>query len=351
MSDINFGVWNIEWMNSLFEGDPPQFKPGETTIRGPKRNNTVDERVSDISGVINEMDLDVLVIVEGPNRVDELHLFFDRDEVDGDWVCAVQQSGAQSVGLAVRVDTQKFSDPPLTQFDASLADTAPLLKSATDPFPMDTDRDGLDELHKYERRPLYAQLNLQDGTAFRVLGVHLKSKGIFNALEWAAWWAKAEGNRKKLLAQCFQLRNRFLDGYLTDDQTREIPLLICGDINDGPGFDASEMKLQASGVETLMGSIWKPDLTLGNAIYDALAEEDQEELNFEEIYTASFKDPIIDGSYMRVWIDHILYTRNQSGWVQNGKIWKEMAGEERIYRKYPAASDHFPVTCQVRIDP
>jgi len=28
MAEIQFGVWNIEWMNSLFEGDPPQFKAG-----------------------------------------------------------------------------------------------------------------------------------------------------------------------------------------------------------------------------------------------------------------------------------------------------------------------------------
>jgi len=33
----------------------------------------------------------------------------------------------------------------------------------------------------------------------------------------------------------------------------------------------------------------------------------------------------------------------------DGKIWEEMPGGQRIYRKYPAASDHFPVTCKVAI--
>ena len=37
------------------------------------------------------MDLQVLVAVEGPNRVEELQLFFDRDEINGDWKCTVQQ--------------------------------------------------------------------------------------------------------------------------------------------------------------------------------------------------------------------------------------------------------------------
>ncbi len=198
MAEIQFWVWNIEWMNSLFEGDPPQFKAGGTTVRGPRKNNSVDDRIADISGVINEMDLQVLVVVEGPNRVEELQLFFDRPEINGDWKCAVQQSGAQSVGLAVRIDTGEFQDPTFTQVDSSLADQDPLLKEVTDPFLMDIDRDNLDELHKFERRPLYAEVHLADGKSIRILGVHLKSKGIFNALEWAAWWAKAEGNRKKI---------------------------------------------------------------------------------------------------------------------------------------------------------
>jgi hypothetical protein len=349
MTEIRLGVWNIEWMNSLFEGDPPQLKQGDASVRGPRKKNTVAERIRDISGVINEMDLHVLVVVEGPNRQEELQLFFELDEIDGDWNCAVQQSGAQSVGIAVRKESGLFKDPPLIQFDTSLADSAPILKQVTDPFPMDTDRDGLDELHTYERRPLYAQLNLADGNSFRVVGVHLKSKGIFNALEWAAWWSKAEGNRKKLLAQCYQLRNQFLDGYLTSEETKDIPLIVCGDINDGPGFDSSEMKLQASGVETLMGSIWKPELTLGNVIYNGLDEKERDALDFAEIYTASFRDPLIDGSYLRVWIDHILYSLNRKNWVRDGRIWNEMNDGQKIYKKYPHASDHFPVTCLVAL--
>lgn len=34
MAEIQFGAWNIEWMNSLFKGDPPQFKVGETAVKG-----------------------------------------------------------------------------------------------------------------------------------------------------------------------------------------------------------------------------------------------------------------------------------------------------------------------------
>ncbi len=122
-------------------------------------------------------------MVEEPNRVEELQLFFD-----GEWKCAFQQSGAQRVGLDVRTDTGLFQDPPYIQFDSSPADQAPLLKEVTDPFPMNTDRDDLDELHKFERRPLYTEVHLANSKSFRILVVHLKNKGIFNAQEWAAWW-------------------------------------------------------------------------------------------------------------------------------------------------------------------
>ena len=79
--------------------------------------------------------------------------------------------------------------------------------------------------------------------------------------------------------------------HLAENVTKDILLVVCGDINDGPGFDASETKLMASGVESLMGSIWKPALTMGNVLYDGLAENDQNSLNFEDLYTISFRIP------------------------------------------------------------
>ena len=81
-----------------------------------------------------------------------------------------------------------------------------------------------------------------------------------------------------------------------------------------------------------------------------MAASEQGALDFEDLYTASFRDPIIDGSYMRVWIDHILYSRNSAGWVSDGKIWREMPDGAKIYRKYPAGSDHFPVICKITLE-
>jgi hypothetical protein len=94
----------------------------------------------------------------------------------------------------------------------------------------DTDNDDLKEQHKFDRRPLHAEIFPQVGKPFRILGLHLKSKGIFEAYEWSKWWEKADANRKKILAQATQIRVKFLDPFLADPATSGTPLIVCGDI-------------------------------------------------------------------------------------------------------------------------
>jgi len=353
MGEIRLGSWNIEWMNDLFttSGGQVVFKTDNTTVRGPCSGNTVRERINDVAGVINALGFDVLVVVEGPNRVEELQHFFDNSPVQGNWRCVVQRSPRQSqcVGIAVRDDTTLWSNNPIVQFDA--LDTASgSIKRASDAFDYDSDDDGLAEKHKFERRPLYVELTMADNAQFRVVGLHLKSKGIFDVLEWSKWWRKADANRMRLLAQCRHFRDEFVEAYLSDSTTQSIPLIICGDINDGPGFDTSEAKLNASCIETLMGDVWRPDLTLGNAFFDFLPLGDQTARNFDDLATTRFKDPIFSNAYHNVWIDHILYTRNTAaGWVTNGKIHHTMPNGQPIWRAFPTASDHYPVSATVTI--
>ena len=359
MSMIKFGVWNMEWMNDLFDSNGA-YHEDDKTVRGPKpywekKGPTVRQRRTALSGLLNEIGLDVLVVVEGPNRAKELQLFFDSD-VEGDWVCDVQptKSGSQIIGLAVRTDQGRFADPPFERFHIAEGQggQSERLSQATSKFILDTDDDEIQELHKFERRPLYAEIRLAGGKRFRVVGLHLKSKGIFKAYEWSKWWAMADANRKKILAQCTQLRREFLDYYLTEEPTKDIPLIVCGDINDGPGMDASERKLDASGFETLMGNVWKPGLCLGNALFDALADKERWELDISGILSTRFEDPIFDSEH-EVWIDHLLYTRNRpQAWLKNARTYIKKKGKKEkdkvdLLYKYKYASDHSPVTAEV----
>jgi hypothetical protein len=49
----------------------------------------------------------------------------------------------------------------------------------------------------HERRPLCALVSPAGGAAFAVLGLHLKSKRIFDAREWSRWWDTADANRER----------------------------------------------------------------------------------------------------------------------------------------------------------
>jgi hypothetical protein len=132
-------------------------------------------------------------------------------------------------------------------------------------FLIDTDNDEIKEQHHFERRPLYAEISPAQGAPFRVLGLHLKSKGIFGAYEWSKWWEMA---------------------------------------------DASEKRLHGSGIESLMGTIWQPDQCLGKALFDALKPKAQKALDFSSIYTTSYRDPIFNNVKQNEWIDHILYSKS-----------------------------------------
>ncbi|MBO9454161.1 hypothetical protein J7376_00300 [Paracoccus sp. R12_1] len=363
---MKLAVWNLEWLNDMVTTDDqgrPVLKPGDARVRGPKppwqtENPTVAERSALIAEGLADLDADAIVVVEGPNLTAELQAIFDA-LAPGEWLCHVQRSryqsrpgadgrrlgSAQCVGIALRTDRGLFADPPAIFWDSEDAASGSI-HAASEPFFLDIEEDGVFEWFRYERRPLYVEIRPANGRPFRVLGLHLKSKGIFQAYEWSKWWQLADANRRRLLAQCRHIRTHFLDPYLTEAETSGIPLVVCGDINDGPGFDTSEMRLLASGVETLMGSVWKPVLTLGNALYDSLPVKDRDGLDFSDLSTTRFPDPIFNDTHHRVWIDHILYSRNApAGWVTGAAIPRETAAGTEYWK----ISDHFPVIARINL--
>ena len=179
MAILKLLVWNTAWMNDLFteDGDfrvdnaKPQHEP----------STTVKKRREDISSVIKEIDPDIVIILEGPNSDKEFKLFFDTD-IPGEWQTKVQptKGSSQLICCAVRTDTGKFdANAPFKFFDANNI-------PAFQPFELDNEKDTIIEKYSFERLPLYVEINPVDGKKFRILGLHLKSKGIFSAFEWSS---------------------------------------------------------------------------------------------------------------------------------------------------------------------
>jgi hypothetical protein len=46
------------------------------------------------------------------------------------------------------------------------------------------------------------------------------------------WWDVADANSKKILAEASHVSDTFIDTYLAEAQTKQIPLIVCGDINE-----------------------------------------------------------------------------------------------------------------------
>jgi len=329
-------------MNDLFDTSG-QFRADNAKPQH-EPSSTVKQRRQQLAAVIDDCAPDVAVIVEGPNSTRELQRFFDAD-VEGTWQCAIQPTAgsSQCTGVAVRTDRGLLhATTPLKFFDTTERPEFGL-------FHLQDEMDGLETAFSFERLPLYVEVKTAAGAAFRILGLHLKSKGIFTAYEWSKWWAVADAARKKILAQTTQVRTQFLDKYLTEPTTASTPIIVCGDINDGPGLDASEKRLLGSGIERLMGNVWRPRLCLGNALFDSLPERDRTALDFSSLYTVAFRDPIFNNMTHEEWIDHILYSCPPGGqpFVQDGRVMRTLANGKDVLKTHKWASDHYPVTARV----
>ena len=88
-------------------------------------------------------------------------------------------------------------------------------------------------------------------------------------------------------------------------EQNQIPTVVLGDMNDGPGLDPFEMMVGKSFVETVMGSVYNPSGIFHNALWWMTKDKERK----KELWTADFPDPIVSHPYgykHRVWIDHIL---------------------------------------------
>ena len=205
MAQVWLVVWNVEHMNRLFVSDAK-----EAALK-PRTDETDDvfvgERLDDITAVLAALDPDCLVVVEGPSRPEEFALFFEN--MEGQWVTHLQltrrpnYSSQQNIGIAVRTDRGLFAADAVHGFDSAQ-------EAAFEDFAADVDLDRVPERYHYERLPLHAEVRMADGGRFRVLGVHLKSKALGDAVEWGRWWALAEGNRRRILAQARNLHAKFI---------------------------------------------------------------------------------------------------------------------------------------------
>lgn len=314
--EVTLCSYNIRWMNSMFSGGT--IKP------------SYHARAQNIAQVISSINPHIMGICEAANDPAEHRSFIDNYlPTSGYKVAAGASRGAQNLVF--------YYKPPVSLISIDNH------RAEYDPWKDDVDRDGLDEAFHWERKPLEATFKVGDAGSLRAILVHSKSKGIFDVVDLHNFENISLGNRKKLIGQANHLRQRINE--LLDEPAAP-PLIVMGDMNDGPGIDPYEMKLGKSFVETVMGDVFNPGKTLHNTLHHLT----QSSSTKKDLWTVDFPDPIVSHSFgyqHRVWIDHILLSPDML--KPNSPI-RLAPNSGAIGEKNAAAkdaSDHFPVFCKL----
>lgn len=297
MQTLRVATYNVEWMNNLFVKGKPKLrtKPGKGMGRFPKNPKLVAEK---LAGVIEDLDVHVIGIQEGPSTLEQMQFFAD-EFLGGRYKVSGIPSGSQSVYTLVRDDCPvkavaygagdvyyKRLLRPVDFQPWGQVNRASSYRMARPPSLMRLTRSGQDE-------PVH------------LVVVHTKSqftqgftKAKFEARN-AAAMREAILSRQKLSADVAAVRRHVTNVIL--ERRNAAAAIVLGDINDGFTRSVFETEfLQQSLVDELRGSFRRQ-----SALLDHVLEEAQ--LRGMDAFTVEFRSPEKKG-ITRELIDHILVT-------------------------------------------
>lgn len=284
--------WNIEHMNSWWEGGaqvPPVMRPSFNGSSFSPAISDVPALAGRAAEVIRQVDPDMIAIQEGPGTP-EMQQFL-TDFVGGTWQVLRGAGGAQALLVAAREGRgiSGFVEGATTVGDIVL----------DGPFTADTNADlELDQVD-FARVPQVIAFEVH-GQSFTLINNHLKSKFVNGGRDLyeaggesrLEYFAKSLIARRRISGEAYRLR-KFMDTMLEADPTANI--IVCGDLNDGPGSDYFEENfLTHSVVDRVFGSIFHRDKQLTHVLLNGNSTD----------YTAKFFDFITKVERELV-IDHI----------------------------------------------
>ncbi|NAZ35908.1 endonuclease/exonuclease/phosphatase family protein [Rubellimicrobium sp. CFH 75288] len=332
---LRLGTWNIQWFDHLFDR---YGRPRRDAGRSGREGVSCGEQTEAIILVLRALDADGLIIEEAPDARRRRH------------GVPVLESFAREAGLRTRSVLMGF--PSHSGQEIALLYDPDALEARHDPREEGAPRfdgtfhaelDGARRAVTWAKPPLEVALRLGDGTALRVIGVHAKSKNAYNARNPDHAEHLAVENRRKQLAQCLWLRAR-IEAHLT----RAEPLVVMGDFNDGPGLDTFEARFGRSGVEIVLSEGKGPRLVDPHAVaargrHGAAAPA-----------TARFRAP--DRRWFSALLDFVMVSPDLLACEPRWRIWHPFDDEGCwrdlvLRRALLDASDHFPVTVDLRLGP
>ena len=332
---MRLSTYNIEWFEALFDARNGLRLDDHPSGRHGVSHGAQAEAIAD---VLRAVDADGIVIIEAPNT--------GRRQS----TVRALESFAAWAGLRTRDAVMGFSNDTRQEiaflFDGSVmtAEHAPG-SSARAPrfdssFEIDIDIDAKADLVHFSKPPMELLVTPRAFAPFRLIGAHLKSKAPHGARSPEEARALSIANRRKQLAQAIWLRGRVEDHLAAAE-----PLVLMGDLNDGPGLDEYEALFGRSSVEIVMGG----------ELYDPHARA-QLRPNLQGLpTTARFYHPL-DKRYFMALLDYAMVSSDLIAHHPRWRIWHpfedaECYGNALLRQALLAASDHFPVSLDLDLPP
>ena len=335
--DLRVAVYNVEWMKDLFHRDGTPKRPTD-----PGEDGKDGERSATLATVVQAIDPDVLLVVEGPDTLadqsrtasQQLEAWRDAFGLDPRYrgVHGIPSGGQQELCALYRSDRVILEHDPETNARRNPFDRT---------FLVDTLDTLIKEQYKHYRPPLELAVRepaTPETEVARIVLAHTKSKGIFDLVDLARFEQLSGRNRKKLIAECYSIRER-CNQYLDEDPDRHV--IVAGDINDGFGMDYYEARFARSAVEVLLGDVWEPEKILKHVLPRPRLGKYGWTPN-----SSRFRDRVTGDSF-NVLIDHLLVSRGVG--VAEPLVWnpylEDAPAEVKAIRdELKTGSDHFPVS-------
>ncbi|MDF1726353.1 MAG: endonuclease/exonuclease/phosphatase family protein [Sulfitobacter sp.] len=336
---MRLATYNVEWFSSLFDRHDRLYNDGEWSSR---YNVTRAQQTAALGLVFGALDADAIMVIEAPDQspshstIAALEHFAAHFGLRArDAVIGFSNDTQQEIALLYDPDVlHARHDPQGRHAGTEGARGAPRFDSA---LLIDLDIDATEDRVVFSKPPLELAMETTDGFAFRLIGAHLKSKAPHGATTAAEVLSIGIANRRKQLAQAIWLRAR-----IEDHLAQDVPLMVMGDLNDGPGLDEFESLFGRSSVEIVLGQESDAPLFDPHA-----ARALQRRLGAQPTTARFWIRP--ERRYLQALLDYIMVSPPIRAMNPRWRIWHPMDdpdcwGDPVLRDALVSASDHFPVT-------
>ncbi|TNJ48203.1 endonuclease/exonuclease/phosphatase family protein [Phaeobacter sp. B1627] len=331
---MRLSTYNIEWFANLFDARDRLFLDGR---RSGRHGVSCAAQTEAIATVLRRVDADAIVVIEAPNTGRRQSTLRALAEF-ADWAGLRTRAAVMGFSNETQQEIAFLFDPDVLSATHAPV-SSPGVPAFDGCFSIDLDVDAEADSVRFSKPPMEIQVTPHSGPPFRLIGAHLKSKAPHGARSPEEARALSISNRRKQLAQAIWLRAR-----MTEHLNAADPLVVMGDLNDGPGLDEYEALFGRSSVEIILGA------EMADPHARCLLRPNRQGLPT----SARFYNQI-EKRYFQALLDYAMISPDLARCNPRWRIWHpfedaECYGDAELRRALLEASDHFPVSLDLDLE-